>query len=188
MKKLILLLLFIPLVSFGQDYKNGTKLYGDFYFNMPTKSAIKIFKKNKEKYQNIDLDTGLSFWMFNKPFLSSFQSFQNRKNISYVILFSKKYYSEEVTSNKMNRLKEYFESKKYKVISKQTHWDTPVFYDNTQYGMLLESPDNNIIVELKLTKDCMGYDCNTGIRIIIKSKKTMMSSIGKNIKEDNSDF
>ena len=54
--------------------------------------------------------------------------------------------------------------------------------------MLLESPDNNIIVELKLTKDCMGYDCNTGIRIIIKSKKTMMSSIGKNIKEDNSDF
>ena len=106
MKKLILILLFIPLVSFGQDYKNGTKLYGDFYFNMPTKSAIKIFKKNKEKYQNIDLDTGLSFWMFNKPFLSSFQSFQNRKNISYVILFSKKYYSEEVTSNKMNRLKE----------------------------------------------------------------------------------
>ena len=43
MKQLIIILLFIPLVSFGQDYKNGTKLYGDFYFNMPTKSAIKIF-------------------------------------------------------------------------------------------------------------------------------------------------
>ena len=188
MKKLLFLLLFIPLVSFGQDYTSGTKLYGDFYFNMPTKTAIKIFKKNKNKYQNIDLDTGLSFWMFNKPFLSSFQSFEKRKNLSYVILFAKKYYSEEVTTKKMNRLKEYFESKNYKVILKQTHWDTPVFYDNTQYGMLLESADNKTIIELKLVKDCLGYDCNTGFRVIIKSKKIMMSTISKNTKEDNSDF
>ena len=188
MKKLLVLLLFIPLLSFGQDYTSGTKLYGDFYFNMPTKTAIKIFKKNKKKYQSIDLDTGLSFWMFNKPFLSSFQSFKNRKNLSYVILFATKYYSEEVTSNKMNRLKEYFESKKYNVISKQTHWDTPVFYDKTQYGMLLESPDEKTIIELKIAEDCLGYDCNSGIRIIIKSKKIMMSSINKNKKEDNSDF
>ena len=188
MKKLILLLLFIPLISFGQDYTTGTKLYGDFYFNMPTKTAIKIFKNNKKKYQNINLDTGLNFWMFNKPFLSSFQSFEKRKNLSYVVLFAQEYYSDEVTSMKMNRLKEYFENKNYKVILKQTHWDTPVFYDKTQYGMLLESPDEKTIIELKIAEDCLGYDCNSGIRIIIKSKKMIMSSVKKNIKEDNSDF
>ena len=188
MKKLLLILLFIPLVSFGQDYTSGTKLYGDFYFNMPTKTAIKIFKKNKNKYQNIDLDTGLNFWMINKLLISSFQSFRNRKNLSHVVLFAKKYYSGEVTTMKMNRLKEYFENKNYEVILKQTHWDTAVFYDKTQYGMLLESPDEKTIIELKIAEDCLGYDCNSGIRIIIKSKKMMMSSINKNKKEDNSDF
>ena len=59
---------------------------------MPTKTAIKIFKKNKNKYQNIDLDTGLNFWMINKLLISSFQSFRNRKNLSHVVLFAKKYY------------------------------------------------------------------------------------------------
>ena len=186
MKKLLFALLFIPFVSFGQDYSKETKLYGDFYFNMPTKTAIKIFKENKKKYQNIDLGTGLSFWMFNKPLASSFVSFKKRKTLASVILFAKKPYSNEVTSNLINSLKEYFESKKYKVISKQTHWDTPVFYDNTQYGILLESFDNKTIIELKLAKAC--ETCDTGINIIINSKKVLMSTINKNKKEDNSDF
>ena len=107
--------------------------------------------------------------------------------LAYKICLSK-ITSLKFIENFMNRLKEYFESKNYKVILKQTHWDTPVFYDNTQYGMLLESADNKTIIELKLVKDCLGYDCNTGFRVIIKSKKIMMSTISKNTKEDNSDF
>ena len=57
MKKLLLLLMFIPLISFGQDSQN---LILGLNTGMTKKEAIKEFKSNKDKYKKIIL--GSYYW------------------------------------------------------------------------------------------------------------------------------
>jgi|TARA_B110000003_G_scaffold568_1_gene607 hypothetical protein len=57
MKKLLLLLMFIPLISFGQDSQN---LILGLNTGMTKKEAIKEFKSNKDKYKKITL--GSYYW------------------------------------------------------------------------------------------------------------------------------
>ena len=179
MKKLILLLLLIPIFSFGQDDNKDVKLYEDFYFNMPTGDAIKIFENNLDKYEEIVLGPDLKFSMFNNPFLTSFPSFSNRENLSRITFFAQNYYSNEITKKRMNQLKKSFEEKKYKVLLKQKYWDELEFYNMRQYGLFLESLNKKTLVELKLVEDCMVFDCNTVIRIVIRSHKMVMRTHGK---------
>tara|TARA_B100001250_G_scaffold120340_1_gene102161 strand:+ start:621 stop:1184 length:564 start_codon:yes stop_codon:yes gene_type:complete len=179
LKKTLLILLIIPIFSSGQDYKKDVKLYGDFYFNMPTKDAIKIFEENLEKYEEIVLGPDLKFSMFNNPILSSFPSFQNRENLSRITFFAQNYYSNEITKTRMNQLKKSFEQKKYKVLLKQEYWDTLELYNMRQYGIFMESPNKETLVELKLVEDCMLFDCKTVIRIVIRSHEMVMRTHGK---------
>ena len=48
-----------------------------------------------------------------------------------------------------------------------------------QYGLFLESLNKKTLVELKLVEDCMVFDCNTVIRIVIRSHKMVMRTHGK---------
>ncbi len=178
MKKLLLILLLIPFFSFGQDNKD-VKLYGDFYFNMPADDAIKIFENNLDKYEEIVLGPDLKFSMFNNVLLTSFPSFSNRDNLSRITFFAQNYYSNEITKKRINQLKKSFEEKKYKVLLKQKHWDEPELYNMRQYGLFLESPNKESLVELKLVEDCMVFDCNTVIRVVIRSHEMVMRTHGK---------
>ena len=57
MKKLLLLLMFIPLMSFGQDSQN---LILGLNTGMTKKEAVKEFKSNKDKYKKVTL--GGYYW------------------------------------------------------------------------------------------------------------------------------
>ena len=82
MKKLLLLLLMFSITSvFSQE-----KIYGDFYLFQSKKEVKKVFKNNKEKYQNITF-AGQDFWMINKLMISSF-NYQNDK-LTSLKLFAK---------------------------------------------------------------------------------------------------
>lgn len=190
MKKIIItLLLMAPLLTFSQNYGNSTKLYGEFYFNMPVSDAVKVFRKGKKKYQNIVLSQGLEFWMINKPLISSFIPFKNRRNLSSVKLYKTKIFSHEVTQNKLRELDEYFRDKGYTFVSRQDNWDTPVFYDETQFGSLYQSPNGDSILEIGVREECLaGSTCKPHIFLEIRDYNFFMKNFGKKDIEDNSDF
>ena len=48
-----------------------------------------------------------------------------------------------------------------------------------QYGLFPESPNKETLIELKLVEDCLIFDCNTVIRIVIRSHKMVMRTHGK---------
>ena len=67
MRKILLSILLLTYInSFSQE-----KIYGDFQLFQSKKEVKKIFKANKDKYQNISFG-GLDFWIINKLAISSF--------------------------------------------------------------------------------------------------------------------
>ena len=82
MRGLILLIACsLYVTSYSQE-----KIYGDFYLFQPKKEVKKTFKKNKDKYQNINFG-GQEFWMITKLLISSF-IYQSDK-LTTIRLFSK---------------------------------------------------------------------------------------------------
>lgn len=189
MKGLILLIACsLYITSYSQE-----KIYGDFYLFQPKKEVKKIFKNNKGKYQNIKFG-GQEFWMINKLLISSF-IYQNDK-LTTVRLFSKTIgTSHDLQTQNIKDLDTYFLENGFEELFRQTHWDTPVFFDNTQFGVVYKNPNGNTIINLSMRTE--GVLQNSGI---FKNNHTYIDIIPYSLYEremnkrkqnrqiDNSDF
>ena len=193
MKKLLLLLF---VTSFIQVNAQG-KLYGDFELFQSKKEVKKIFKENKEKYQNISFG-GLDFWIINKLAISSF-IYTNGKLIG-VRLFSKRIAeSIELQKQSIKDIDNYFVNNDFEVLYRQTHWDSPVFFDNAQLGVVYKNPKSNTVIDLRMRTEKViqkdnsfrasfenNHICIDIIPYSLYEKETSKRKIKK--ETDNSDF
>lgn len=147
MRGLILLIACsLYVTSYSQE-----KIYGDFYLFQPKKEVKKTFKKNKDKYQNINFG-GQEFWMINKLLISSF-IYQSDK-LTTVRLFSKTIgTSHDLQSQNIKDLDVYFLENGFEELFRQTHWDTPVFFDNAQFGVVYKNPNGNTVINLSMRSE-----------------------------------
>ena len=147
MRGLILLIACsLYVTSYSQE-----KIYGDFYLFQPKKEVKKTFKKNKDKYQNINFG-GQEFWMINKLLISSF-IYQSDK-LTTVRLFSKTIgTSHDLQTQNIKDLDAYFLENGFEELYRQTHWDTPVFFDNAQFGVAYKNPNGNTVINLSMRSE-----------------------------------
>ena len=146
MKKLSIIICLISYMSFSQE-----KIYGDFYLFQAKKEVKQIFKKNKDKYQNINFG-GQEFWMINKLAISSF-IYQSDK-LTTVRLFSKTIgTSHDLQTQNIKDLDAYFLENGFQELFRQTHWDTPVFFDNAQFGTVYKNPNGNTVINLSMRSE-----------------------------------
>ncbi len=190
MKKLTLILLLIPLISFSQ---NDEKIYGEFYLFQPKKEVKKLFKKSKDKYQSIFFG-GQKFWMINKPLISSF--IYDEGKLTQIRLFATQVgSSDELQSQIIKNLDKYFIENGFTELFRQTHWDTPVFFDNKQMGVVYENPKGNTVINLSMRTEGVLYNpgifTNNHTYIDIIPATLFEKNIQMNKKKeqlDNSDF
>ena len=147
MRGLILLIACsLYVTSYSQE-----KIYGDFYLFQPKKEVKKTFKKNKDKYQNINFG-GQEFWMINKLLISSF-IYQSDK-LTTVRLFSKTIgTSHDLQSQNIKDLDAYFLENGFEELFRQTHWEKPVFFDNAQFGVVYKNPNGNTVINLSMRSE-----------------------------------
>ena len=195
MKKLLLLLLMFSITSvFSQE-----KIYGDFYLFQSKKEVKKVFKNNKEKYQNITF-AGQDFWMINKLMISSF-NYQNDKLTSLKLFAKKIGASHELQTKNVRALDKFFLERGFKELFRQTHWDTPVFFDNAQYGVVYHNEDSNTVINLTMrTEAQMNNMVTVGSVGDFTNNHTMieiypyslferqMKNVSSKKQQDNSDF
>jgi len=193
MKRILLSILLLSYInSFSQE-----KIYGDFQLFQSKKEVKKIFKANKDKYQNISFG-GLDFWIINKLAISSF-IYENGKLIG-VRLFSKSIAkSNDLQKQSIRDLDSYFINNDFEVLYRQTHWDTPVFFDNAQFGIVYKNLKSNTVIDLRMrTEKIMQEDnsfranfennhiCIDIIPYSLYEKQVSRRKVKKEI--DNSDF
>jgi len=178
----------LNIASYSQE-----KIYGDFYLFQTKKEVKKTFKNNKGKYQNIKFG-GQEFWMINKPLISSF-IYQSDK-LTTIRLFSKTIgTSQDLQTQNIKDLDAYFLENGFVELFRQTHWDTPVFFDNAQFGVVYKNPNGNTVINLSMRTE--GVLQNSGI---FKNNHTYIDIIPYSLYEremnkrkqnrqiDNSDF
>ena len=193
MKRILLSILLLTYInSFSQE-----KIYGDFQLFQSKKEVKKIFKANKDKYQNISFG-GLDFWIINKLAISSF-IYENGKLIG-IRLFSKSIAkSNDLQKQSIRDLDSYFMNNNFEVLYRQTHWDTPVFFDNAQFGIVYKNLKSNTVIDLRMrTEKIMQEDnsfranfennhiCIDIIPFSLYEKQISKRKVKKEI--DNSDF
>ena len=193
MKRILLSILLLTYInSFSQE-----KIYGDFQLFQSKKEVKKIFKANKDKYQNISFG-GLDFWIINKLAISSF-IYENGKLIG-IRLFSKSIAkSNDLQKQSVRDLDSYFMNNDFEVLYRQTHWDTPVFFDNAQFGIVYKNLKSNTVIDLRMrTEKIMQEDnsfranfennhiCIDIIPYSLYEKQISKRKVKKEI--DNSDF
>ena len=155
MKRILLSILLLTYInSFSQE-----KIYGDFQLFQSKKEVKKIFKANKDKYQNISFG-GLDFWIINKLAISSF-IYENGKLIG-IRLFSKSIAkSNDIQKQSIRDLDSYFMNNNFEVLYRQTHWDTPVFFDNAQFGIVYKNLKSNTVIDLRMRTEKIVQEDNS---------------------------
>ena len=155
MKRILLSILLLTYInSFSQE-----KIYGDFQLFQSKKEVKKIFKANKDKYQNISF-SGLDFWIINKLAISSF-IYENGKLIG-IRLFSKSIAkSNDIQKQSIRDLDSYFMNNNFEVLYRQTHWDTPVFFDNAQFGVVYKNLKSNTVIDLRMRTEKVIQEDNS---------------------------
>ena len=41
----------------------------------------------------------------------------------------------------------------FEELYRQTHWNTPVFFDNAQYGVVYKNPKSNTVIDLQMRSE-----------------------------------
>ena len=181
MRGLILLIACsLYITSYSQE-----KIYGDFYLFQTKKEVKKIFKSNKDKYQNITF-AGQKFRLQDNrlTFVTSF--FYGSNKLKFLRFYSAKPTSStELTQNAIRQLDTFFINNGYEVVEKQRFWDTPAFYDMQQKGSVYLDVKNERYVIMRL-----WYSSPAVFQIVLDVHKpvTYNSLFGQKIQTNNSDF
>jgi hypothetical protein len=162
MRKLLPLLLFIPLLTNGQSLFKGLNL------RMSKKDAKKEYKLNKSLYNNIDIGNG---WVWRTTFPNLTFGKDGLKGIYFYqkgTLLSGMGYDNTVSC--LNMTKQFFEDLGYTEFYKNKWWNAPLNFSHT-YGLIMVSSDKAKIAHLFPTKDAGGNNNHTAGLILFDYKK-----------------
>ena len=185
MKKLLLILLFVPLISIGQSQS----LFKGLNLGMTKKDAKKEYKDNKSEYDNVDIGNG---WVW-KTTTANF--FYDNNGLEGILFYQKgtllSGMSYDNTVNCLNMTKQFFENLGYEEFYKNQWWNAPMNFSSA-YGLILVSSDKAKIAHIYPTKDAGGNN-NPTAGLILYDYKIFMDSYNKrkeaiNKKQEDSGF
>ena len=164
MKKPILLLLLIPLLSFGQSQP----LFKGLKLGMSKKDAKKEYKSNKSEYDNIDIGNG---WVWKTTTQNLMYGNNGLEGIYFYqkgTLLSGIGYDNTVAC--LNMTEQFFKNLGYEEFYKNKWWNAPANFSYT-YGLIMVSSDKLKIAHLFPTKDSGGNNNYTAGLILYDFKK-----------------
>lgn len=169
MKKLLLLLILIPLLTNGQSLFKGLNL------GMSKKDAKKEYRLNKSLYDNVDIGNGW-IWKTTIPNLTfGKDGLQGVYFYQQGTLLSGMGYDSTVSC--LNMTKQFFENLDYTVFYKNEWWNAPVNFSSV-YGLIMVSSDKTKIAHIFPTKDAGGNNNHTA-GLVLYDHKIFMTSYNK---------
>lgn len=139
MKKLILLLLLIPVLSFGQDIS----LYNDLKAGMKKSEAKKILRKYASEYSFFKTSEN-TFWKTDKDFLY-FEKNKLKRVAFYLRGTRHTSLENKKSAEHIKNLEIFFREKlNYSLVYKKESWNVPVKQSSVPFKLSIKmlSPDN----------------------------------------------
>jgi|14BtaG_2_1085337.scaffolds.fasta_scaffold16630_2 hypothetical protein len=144
MKKILFVLLFVPLVSFGQ-----VKIYKGLIEGMSKKEAKNVIKKNKNDYKVVAVGNGVE-WTIR----TTSPMYNPENYLVGVTMWPKGFLltgtGYEIAVSYLETTKQFFIDRNYSVILESTYWNAPKNFNDGGflYGCVLLSPDDERVIHI----------------------------------------
>jgi hypothetical protein len=133
-----LLIFFITLTINAQSL-----LFDDFAFKMPKNNALSLLKKNKKKFNELDLGSA------NKFTLKRGSLVFEEDELIHITIWSKYNLNINKTKELLNTLKNHLESKGFELVYAQSDWRNPLTRQKNKPYMRLVNEEKKILTELE---------------------------------------
>ena len=140
MKKYItFLLIFFTSLTINAQYL----LFDDFTFKMPKKNAFSLLKKNKKKFNALNLGSSNTFTLRRGSLV-----FEEDKLI-HITIWSKYNLNINKTTELLKSLKNHLESQGFELVYAQSDWKNPLTRQKNKPYMRLVNKEEKILTELE---------------------------------------
>jgi hypothetical protein len=140
MKKYItFLLLFFTALTINAQYL----LFDDFTFKMPKKNAFSLLKKNKKKFNALNLGSANTFTLRRGSLVFE------EDELIHITIWSKYNLNINKTKELLNTLKNHLESKGFELVYAQSDWRNPLTRQKNKPYMRLVNEEKKILTELE---------------------------------------
>ena len=140
MKKIISLLL----TFFGALTINAQSLlFDDFTYKMPKKVAFSVLKKNKKKFNALNLGTANTFILRRGSLVFE------EDELIHITIWSKSNLNLNKTKKLLKTSKNHLESKGFELVYAQPDWENPLTKQKNKPYMRLIHKEKNILTELE---------------------------------------
>lgn len=140
MKKIISLLL----TFFGALTINAQSLlFDDFTYKMPKKVAFSVLKKNKKKFNALNLGTANTFILRRGSLVFE------EDELIHITIWSKSNLNLNKTKKLLKTSKNHLESQGFELVYAQPDWENPLTKQKNKPYMRLVHKEKNILTELE---------------------------------------
>lgn len=140
MKKIISLLL----TFFGALTINAQSLlFDDFTYKMPKKVAFSVLKKNKKKFNALNLGTANTFILRRGSLVFE------EDELIHITIWSKSNLNLNKTKKLLKTSKNHLESQGFELVYSQPDWENPLTKQKNKPYMRLVHKEKNILTELE---------------------------------------
>lgn len=133
----------IMAIVFGLSASSQT-IFKGLEYGMTADEAITEFKKNKDKYDAVDLGNGFVWRTFKRGFLYDSDGLVG---VSFNAKGGALGIGHDATTQYLEYTRAAFESKSYVLFFEPDYWQYPLNF-SSKYGLLMSSPDKSIMVQL----------------------------------------
>ncbi|MEC7619786.1 MAG: hypothetical protein VX714_03515 [Bacteroidota bacterium] len=140
MKKYILLLLFF---LGAIDIYAQSQLFDDFTYKMPKKNAYSLLKKNKKKFNSLDLGPTNTFILRRGSLVFE------EDELIHITIWSKSNLNLNKTKKLLNISKNHLESQGFELVYAQPDWQNPLTKQRDKPYMRLVHKEKNVLTELE---------------------------------------
>jgi hypothetical protein len=140
MKKYItFLLLFFTALTINAQYL----LFDDFTFKMPKKNAFSLLKKNKKKFNALNLGSANTFTLRRGSLVFE------EDELIHITIWSKYNLNINKTRELLKILKNHLESQGFELVYAQSDWKNPLTRQKNKPYMRLVNEEKKILTELE---------------------------------------
>jgi hypothetical protein len=140
MKKYItFLLLFFTALTINAQYL----LFDDFTFKMPKKNAFSLLKKNKKKFNALNLGSANTFTLRRGSLVFE------EDELIHITIWSKYNLNINKTRELLKILKNHLESQGFELVYAQSDWKNPLTRQKNKPYMRLVNKEEKILTELE---------------------------------------
>jgi len=184
MKKILILLLFIPLLSSSQ-----VKIYKGLIEGMNSKEAKNVIKKNKNDYKVVAVGNGVE-WTIR----TTSPMYSPKNYLVGVTMWPKGFgltgTGYDLAVSYLNTTKEFFIDRNYSVLLESTYWNAPKNFNdgNYLYGCVLLSPDDERVIHIFPSEimqlDGKSYRDTAFVKVMTKSFWDKTQEARKEVKKE----